>query len=144
MHIRLRAHETRLDTHDSDTSYLKAEISKLHELLAVANDVPKAPLLSAAGFDRDTDPCVIKVIAAKITALDQVQQTLSDWIAEVGVEPKLFKISSPEAVSRSFSINFVGAPAPAARRVAKVLGAQRLGPGQWTNGSASRPQQQTD
>ncbi|CAK0807904.1 unnamed protein product [Prorocentrum cordatum] len=131
MHIRLRAHETRLDTHDSDISFLKAEISKLHELLAVANDVPKAPLLSAAGFDRDADPCVIKVIAAKLTALDQVQQTLSDWITEVGVEPKFFKISFPEAVSRSFSINFVGAPAPAARRVAKVLGAQRLGPGQW-------------
>ncbi|CAK0891884.1 unnamed protein product, partial [Prorocentrum cordatum] len=107
IHTRLRAHKTRLDTHDSDISFLKAEIKKLHELLAVANDVPKAPLVSAAGFDRDTDPCVIKVIAAKLTALEHVQQALSDWIAEVGVEAKFSKISSSEAVSRSFSVDFV-------------------------------------
>ncbi|CAK0872753.1 unnamed protein product, partial [Prorocentrum cordatum] len=136
MHIRLRAHETRLDTHDSDISFLKAEIKKLHELLAVANDVPKAPLVSAADFDRDTDPCVVKVIAAKLTALEHVHHTLSDWIAEVGVEAKFFKISSSEAsaaASPSTSLELlpllpVGLPKFSPLNVWDLV-----------NGSASRP-----
>eukprot|EP00959_Pyramimonas_sp_CCMP1952_P149720 3132551-Pyramimonas_sp.AAC.1 len=92
---------------------------------------PSPPTTSAAGFDRDIDATIIRVMASKLVESSAVQQIMSEWVTSCGVKLEYFSITSSEQVAKQFSFEFSGAAGPAARRVSRVLGAQRLAPGQW-------------
>ncbi|CAK0828819.1 unnamed protein product [Prorocentrum cordatum] len=129
--VRLRAVENRLGGHDSELQTLREQIQELRAALAIANVQPKPPLASAAGFDRDTDATIIRIMASKLVDLSAAQQTMSDWIVSCGIKAEFCTISSSEQVAKQFTIQFSGAVGPAARRVSQDLGARRLAPGQW-------------
>eukprot|EP00959_Pyramimonas_sp_CCMP1952_P152061 3181630-Pyramimonas_sp.AAC.1 len=108
---------------------MRKQMDDLRQALALAHRVPQPPKPPAAGFQREVDATVLKIVAATMVKRTDVHDSIKAWLDKSKIEG--WEIQGEEQ-DRLFTLQFTGPVAVAGRRAAQALGALRLpGKGNW-------------
>ena len=135
---RIAALEARMDAEDRAKPSREAEVDHLRRGLAIASAPVPPPILAAGDFDRDIDPCIVRIRTSEVVSKDSAFEGVQSLIAGLRLDdPNSVQIEG-KVVGKSFALRFSGAPGLAGSRVRKFLGMQKSD-GEWQHYTAKTP-----
>ena len=101
---------------------------KLADGLALASSSPAEVPTFSADFEREIDPCLVRIRTMEATTLEYISGLLSELLCEASMSLDDVDVEGLEP-GKQFSVRFTGASGLAARRAGKFLSLQRTSTG---------------
>ena len=144
----------RLDSHEAQTYTLDAKVSKLtasHEAMQTALDAlssefrvlkaappPTTTIINESEFRREVLPNILRARVAEPAPLAVVQEYLSIFGEEAGIDRAAFKVTG-SPFGKAFTVTFAGGGMLGHRNASKFHGSQKSPEGIWRSLSVALP-----
>ncbi|CAK0903916.1 unnamed protein product [Prorocentrum cordatum] len=129
LNARVSSLDSRTEKMHDELGGMHKQMDELRNALALAHRAPPPPKPPAAGFHREVDATVLKIVASSMVKRKDVHDSIKAWLDKSKIEG--WEVQGEEQ-DRLFTLQFTGPVAVAGRRAVQALGALRLpGKGNW-------------